>query len=159
MDEELKAMEDNNTWSLVPLPHGKHTIGCWWVYMIKYKYDGSIDRYKAQLVAKGYTQQARIDFLDTFSPIVKLTIVRVLLAITAIKGSSLLRMDVNNAFLNGDLLEEVYMGVPLGYSKKGEGLVCKLHKSIYGLRQASQQWFVKFSLAFIAKGFLQSKSD
>ena len=83
----------------------------------------------------------------------------VLLSIAAIKGWSLLHIDVNNVFLNGDLFEEVYMDVPLGYSKKGKGLVCKLHKSIYGLRQASQQWFFKFSIALIDKRFVQSKND
>ena len=105
MDEEIKAMEDNHTWSIVSLPQGKHSIGCRWVYKIKYKQDRSVERYKARLVAKGYTQQAGIDFLDTFSPVAKLTTVRVLLSIAAIKGWSLLQLDVNNAFLNVDLFE------------------------------------------------------
>ena len=120
-------MEENNTWSFVPLLNGKHIIGYRQVYKIKYKQDGSIDKYKAHLATKGFTQQAGIDFIDTFSLIAKFTIVWVLLAITAIKGWSLLQMDVNNAFLNGDLFEEIYMDVPLGYSKKMEGLVCKLN--------------------------------
>ena len=157
--EELKAMEDNNIWSLTPLPHSKHNIGCRWVYKIKYKQDGSVGWYKAHLVAKGYTQQAGIDFVDTFPPVAKITIVRVLLALAAIKGWFLLQMDVNNTFLNGDLFEEVYMDVPLGYHKKGEGLVCKLHNSIYSLCQTSMQWFLKFSFALLAKGFVYSKSD
>ena len=159
MKEELDAMEANNTWEVTPLPKGKHTIGCRWVYRVKRKQDGSVDRYKARLVAKGYTQQAGIDFQDTFSPVAKLTTVRVLLALAAVKGWRLLQLDVNNAFLNGDLFEEVYMDLPLGYHTKGENLVCKLKKSIYGLRQASRQWFHKFSSAIINAGFTQSKSD
>ena len=152
-------MEDNHTWSVAPLPEGKHSIGCRWVYKVKYKSNGQVDRYKARLVAKGYTQQAGIDFLDTFSPVAKLTTVRILLSIAAVKNWSLLQLDINNAFLNGDLFEEVYMDLPLGYPVQGEKLVCKLHKSIYGLRQASRQWFHKFSHALTSHGFVQSKSD
>ncbi|MED6187442.1 hypothetical protein PIB30_116573 [Stylosanthes scabra] len=159
MDEELQAMEATKTWSLVPLPHGKHTIGCRWVYKVKCKADGSVERYKARLVAKGYTQQAGIDYKDTFSPVAKLTTVRVLLSLAAIKGWFLLQMDVNNAFLNGDLFEEVYMDLPLGYKTKDSGLVCRLNKSIYGLKQASRQWFCKFSSALLCNNFKQSKRD
>lgn len=89
-------------------------------------------------MAKGYTQQAEIDFLDTFSLVVKLTTMRILLSIAAVKNWTLLQLGINNVFLNGDLFEEVYMDLPLRYSVKGEQLICKLNKSIYGLQQASR---------------------
>ena len=100
MAEELQAMESNQTWEVVPLPKG---IRCHQVYKVKRKPDGSVDRYKPRLVAKGYIQQAGIDFQDTFSPVAKLTTVWVLLSLATIKGWSLIQLDVNNAFLNGDL--------------------------------------------------------
>ncbi|KAL5757612.1 hypothetical protein ACOSP7_020223 [Xanthoceras sorbifolium] len=81
MEEELVAMEANHTWSVVPLPLDKHTIGCKWIYKIKYKSDGSVERYRARLVAKGYTQQEGLDFVETFSPVAKLVTVKVLLAL------------------------------------------------------------------------------
>ena len=83
MKAELQAMEANYTWFVVPLPHGKHSIGCKWVYKVKYNFDGSIEHYKARLVAKGYNQQEGIDFIDTFSPVAKLVTVKVMLALAA----------------------------------------------------------------------------
>ena len=165
MQEELDAMEANHTWSVVSLPLGKYSIGCRWIYKVKYKFDGTVDRYKARLVAKGYTQQEGIDFVETFFPVAKLVTVKVLLAIAASQKWHLSQLDVNNAFLNGDLFEEVYMDLPIGYYTQGEPnfnsskLVCRLHKSIYGLKQASWQWYNKFSESLIRHGFHQSKFD
>ncbi|WJZ87684.1 hypothetical protein VitviT2T_007049 [Vitis vinifera] len=117
MKAELDAMELNKTWSVVSLPKGKHSIGCKWIYKVKYKSDGSIERHKAPIVAKGYTQQVGLDFFETFSPVAKLVTVKVLLALATIQKWHLVQLDVNNAFLNGYLFEEVYMDLPLGYGK------------------------------------------
>ena len=165
MQVELNAMDSNNTWSIVPLPPGKHSIGCKWVYKIKHKSDGSIERHKARLVTKCYNQQEGIDCIDIFSFVSKLVIIKVLLALASSHYLHLIQMYVNNTFLNRDLFEVAYMDLPLGYAHKGEystsieKLLCKLHKSIYGLKQVSRQWYSKFSHSLVSFGFTQSKSD
>ena len=105
MDKEIQALEQNHTWELTSLPPGKTPIGCKWVYRIKLKSDGigTVERYKARLVAKGYTQREGLDFIETFSPI----------------ALPLHQLDINNAFLHGDLDEEVYMTLPPGFHSKG----------------------------------------
>ena len=111
MASEIAALEANQTWTITPLPLHKRAIGCKWVYKVKYNADGSLDRYKARLIAKGFTQQAGLDFTDTFSPVAKLNTVKTLLAISAMRGWHLVQLDVNNAFLNGDLHEAVASGI------------------------------------------------
>ena len=132
MSSEIDALVSNNTWTLTCLPSNKKAIGCKWVYRVKYKANGSVERYKARLVAKGFTQQEGLDFTNTFSLVAKLTTVKTLLAISTMKGWHLVQLDVNNAFLNGDLNKEVYMQLPQGFHSKGGNVVCKLNKSLYG---------------------------
>jgi hypothetical protein len=159
MNAEISALQQNNTWFLTSLPPGKRAIGCKWVYKVKLKADGSVERYKARLVAKGYTQSEGLDYHETFSPVAKLTIFRCLLALAAAKNWTLHQLNVNNAFLHGELDEEVYMTPPPGFTAKGESQLCKLVKSLYGLKQASRQWFSKFSTTLLNHGFTQSKAD
>lgn len=159
MAQELKALEANGTWTLEHLPPGKTPIGCKWVYKIKRQADGSIERFKARLVAKGFTQVEGLDFHETFAPVAKLVSVRCLLTVSLFKKWELHQLDVHNAFLHGDLEEEVYMQVPPGYQCNQSGLVCRLQKSLYGLKQASRNWFAKFASALIDYGFVQSGAD
>ncbi|CAL8990313.1 unnamed protein product, partial [Prunus brigantina] len=124
--EEMKALEKNQTWTLETIPRGKKTIGCRWVFTIKHNADGSIERYKARLVAKGYTQTYGIDYEETFAPVAKLNTVRVLLSLATNLDWPLHQFDVKNAFLHGELTEEVYMDIPPGYNTTQTGTVCKL---------------------------------
>ena len=114
MGEEMLALEKNKTWDVVELPRGKQPVGCKWVFTVKYKADGSLERYKARLVAKGYTQTYGVDYQETFAPVAKMNTVRILLSLAAIFGWSLQQFDVKNAFLHGDLSEEIYMSPPPG---------------------------------------------
>ena len=121
----------------MPHPKGKNVVGCKWVYKVKLKADGTVDRYKARLVAKGYKQRYGIDYEDTFSPVVKAATIRLILSIDVSKGWSLCQLDVQNAFLQGVLEEEVYMRQPPGYANKTRSnFVCRLDKAIYGLKWA-----------------------
>jgi len=120
MQQEVQALHANKTWSLVPPPAHKRPIGCKWVFKIKYNPNGTIDRYKARLVAKGFSQVEGIDYRETFAPVAKLTTVRILLSLAAMQNWHLHQLDVNNAFLNEDLDEDVYMQLPPGFRRKGE---------------------------------------
>ncbi|KZV21171.1 hypothetical protein F511_24735 [Dorcoceras hygrometricum] len=159
MAAEITALEANHTWKIVPLPPGKKAVGCRWVYKIKYKSDGSIDRFKARLVAKGYTQTYGIDYQDTFSPVAKIVTVRCLLTIASARNWPLHQMDVANAFLQGDLEEDIYMAIPPGFPNQSPNMACKLLKSLYGLKQASRQWNTKLCQILTQDGYTRSHHD
>jgi hypothetical protein len=129
----------NHVWDLVDLPNGVKPVGCKWVFKTKVNSMGKIERYKARLVAKGFTQREGIDYNETFSPVSSKDSFRIVMALVAHFDLELHQMDVKTAFLNGDLNEEVYMKQPEGFcADKDSPLVCKLNKSIYGLKQASR---------------------
>jgi hypothetical protein len=159
METEFSPLERNKTWHLVPPQKGTNIIDCKWVYKIKTMQDGSLDRYKAHLVAKGFQQRYDIDYEDTFSPVVKAATIRIVLSIAVIKGWFLRQLDVQNAFLHGDL-EEVYMRQPPVFEDKTHpSYVCKLDKALYGLKQAPRAWYVKLSKKLRDLGFKGSKVD
>jgi histone deacetylase 1/2 len=160
MDSEYQALLWNRTWHLVPHPKGKNVIRCKWVYKVKRKADGTIDQYKAHLIAKGFKQRYGIDYEDTFSPMVKAMTIRLILSVAVSKGWSLWQLDVQNAFLHGILEEEVYMQWPPGYAdEKHPNYVCKLDKVLYGLKQAPRAWYARLCKRLEAFGFIASKAD
>ena len=134
MNEEMDSLLQNQTWSLVELPKGKRALTNKWVYKLKEEEDGQ-KRYKARLMVKGFTQKKGIDFDEIFSLVMKMTTLQTLLALVAHEDMELVQMDVKTAFLHGDLHEEIYMEQLEGYEVKGkEKLVCKMKKSLYGLK-------------------------
>lgn len=160
MQEELDALHSQGTWSLVSMPHHKNLVGCRWIFKIKRHADGSIARHKARLVAQGFSQEHGQDYGETFSPVVKPTSVRLVLALAAHYGWKLRQLDVKNAFLHGILHEEVYMAQPPGFADSHHSqLVCRLHKSIYGLKQAPRAWNERFTAFLPSLGFQHTYSD
>ncbi|GAA0158980.1 transmembrane signal receptor [Lithospermum erythrorhizon] len=141
MKKEIEALEDNRTWSVVQLPEGKKALGTQWVYKVKYNSDASVERFKTRLVVFCNHQVEGINYNDTFAPVAKMVMVRTFLAVVAVKNWELHQMDVHNAFLHGDLSEEIYMKLPPGFNKGRPGAVCKLHKSLYELKQTPRCWF------------------
>jgi hypothetical protein len=160
MDEEFSSLMKNKTWHLVPPHQGKNIIDCKWVYKIKRKADGSLDRYKARLVANGFKQRYGIDYEDTFSPVIKSTTIRVVLSVAVSKGWHLRQLDVKNAFLHGNLEENVYMQQSPSYEDKNmPNYVCKLDKALYGLKQARRAWCAKLNTKLCDLGFKYSKAN
>ena len=138
MNKELEALEANDTWSLTTLPPNKKALTSKWVYKIKFMPDGSTERYKTRFVISGFKQVKDKDYKHTFSPVAKLTTVRILIALATAKGWPLHQLDINNAFLHGFIDKEVYMHPPEDYVIAKPGQVCKLERSLYGLKQASR---------------------
>ncbi|XP_073148775.1 retrovirus-related Pol polyprotein from transposon TNT 1-94 isoform X1 [Henckelia pumila] len=160
MQEELEALDRNKTWNLVTLPRGRKAIGNRWVYKIKRDGNNQVERYRARLVVKGYAQKEGIDFNEIFSPVVRLSTVRVVLALCAVFNLHLEQLDVKTAFLHDDLEEEIYMLQPEGFAEKGkENLVCRLNKSLYGLKQAPRCWYKRFDFYIMSLGYNRLSAD
>lgn len=154
INDEMDSILGNQTWELAELPKGVKSIGSKWVFKKKLNPDGSISTYKARLVAKGYRQREGVDYFDTYAPVARISSIRTLIAISAIKGLHIHQMDVKTAFLNGYLNDEVYMEQPEGFVILGqENKVCRLVKSLYGLKQAPKQWHERFDTTITSFGF------
>lgn len=157
MEEELEAMRKNNTWSLVDLPPDRSAINCKWVFSLKRNEHGHVTRYRARLVAKGCSQRKGLDFNETYSPVSKLSTLRILLSIANQYRFHIHQMDFKTAFLNGDLSETIYMKQPPAFEENQK--VCKLNKTIYGLKQSSQEWYHSLTNVLLQEGFVAGESD
>jgi hypothetical protein len=160
MKDEMKALERNSTWDLVELPRDRKNVGCKWVYKLKKGVDDKVERYKARLVAKGYSQKEGIDFHEIFSPVVKIVSIRSMLALVALLDLELEQLDVKTAFLHGDLDEDIYMEQPEGFvQNRNKKFVCRLKKSLYGLRKSPRQWYKKFDSFMMSHNYTRSEYD
>ena len=160
IQSEYHSLIKNEAWDLVDLPEGKHVIGSKWVFKVKYSANGEIDRYKARLVAQGFRQKKGQDYDETFSPVVRPESVRALVAYAIQKGMLIHQLDIATAFLNGDLEEDVFMTQPEGFTQNGqEKLVCKLNKSLYGLKQSPRCWNTALDKTLNSHGFTQTPAD
>ena len=162
MQTEYHSLMDNNTWTLVNEPEDQQVLPGKWVYKVKYGADGQVDKLKARYVAKGYAQVEGLDFFDTYAPTCKPETFRILLATAAQKDLQLGQMDVKSAYLYSNIEEEIYLEQPQGFVKKensGQKLVCKLNKSIYGLKQAAKNWYEALTSLLLKEGFKRSRND
>ena len=160
MEKEMESLHVNEVWDLVELPKDKKTVGSKWVFKTKRSANGTVERHKARLVAQGYSQRYGQDYDETFSPVVRFESLRTVIALAVQNSLKLCQMDVTTAFLNGELKEEVYMKQPEGYAIKGkENLVCKLKKSIYGLKQSPRCWNSALDCHLKKMGFKQAAGD
>ncbi|XP_071928092.1 uncharacterized protein [Coffea arabica] len=160
INDEMDSLLSNHTWILVDLPPGSKPISCKWVFRKKYATNGSIQTFKAKLVAIGFRQKEGIDYFNTYALVARITSIRVLLALVSMFDLCVHQMDVKTAFLNGDLNEEVYMDQPEGFVLLGnEKKVSKLIRSLYGLKQAPKQWHQKFESAILSNGFKYNNAD
>lgn len=158
IEDEMDSLKRNNTWTLTRLPEGRTAITCKWVFRVKHGSGEAGDRYKARLVARGFSQKRGFDYSETYSPVAKLDTLRAVLVLANKERMHLHQMDVKTAFLNGELNEEIYMAQPDGF-EQGKGLVCRLNRSLYGLKQASRAWNERFHTFIVKMGFVRSEND
>ncbi|WMV55478.1 hypothetical protein MTR67_048863 [Solanum verrucosum] len=160
VNSEIKSILSNHTWELTDLPSGNKLLGSKWIFKRAMKADGTIDKYMARLVVKGYRKKKGLDYFDTYSPIIRITSIRMLIALTAVHDPKIHQMDVKTTLLKGELEEEIYMEQPEGFVVLGkEEKVCRLVKSLYGLKQAPKQWHVKFDQTMLTNGFKINECD
>lgn len=153
-------IEKNKTWKLVDKPENKQVIGVKWVYRLKLNPNGSINKYKARLVVKGYSQQPGVDFTETFAPVARMDTIRILIGLAAQLKWKICHLDVKSAFLNGYLEEEIYVAQPEGFIVQGsEDKVYKLEKALYGLKQAPRAWYSRIDSYLCSKNFRRSEND
>lgn len=158
--DEFNSVIQNGTYSLVPPTLNQNTVSCRWIFTIKYNPDGSVRRYKVRLVARGYTQVPGVDYTETFSPVIKSTTIRLVLDIAVSRSWPIKQLDVNNAFLQGTLTEEVYTTQPPCFVNADHPHhVCRLHKALYGLKQAPRAWYRELSNHLLKSGFTNSLAD
>ena len=142
MQEEYSSIMKNDVWEVVPRPEGKSVVTSRWLYKVKHAADGSIEKFKARFVARGFSQVEGVDYEDTFTPVARYTSIRSIISIVAEMGWKIHQMDVKTAFLNGFIQEEVYIEQPQGFEVHGkESHVCRLKKTLYGLKQAPRAWY------------------
>ena len=154
MEEEMRRIDELGTWELVLMPSESNVVGCKWVYKVKRDQKGDVSRYKARLVAQGFTQVPGVDYVDTFAPVAKFSTLRVLLALAASCDWEIHQMDVKNAYLNGKLTETIYMKQPPEFvDPEKPKHVCRLARGLYGLRQSGRVWYQTLAKAFKALGF------
>ena len=160
VNDDADSMIKNDTWYESELPKGKRAVSCKWIFTIKYLPNGKIDRRKTRLVARGFTQTYGEDYIDTFAPVAKLHTIRIVLSVATNLGWELWQMDVKNAFLQGELEDEVYMLPPPGLEGMVKpGNVHRLKKAIYGLKQSPRAWYNKLSTTLNGRGFRKSELD
>jgi hypothetical protein len=156
MEEEHRALLQNNTWDLVPCPPRANVVDGKWIFKHKFQSDGSLERYKARWVLRGFTQRPGIDFDETFSPVVKPATVRTVLSLALSRSWPIHQLDVKNAFLHGTLAETVYCKQPSGFEDSAHpDFVCLLKKSLYGLKQAPRAWYSRMALTCYLLGLLK----
>ena len=158
MKSEIDSLYENETWTLEQLPAGRNAIPCKWVYKVKHNADGSVNRFKARLVIKGYSQRKGVDYDQTFSPVARISSIRALISVAATEKMLLKQFDVSTAFLYGELKEEIFMQQPEGFND-GSGRVCQLRRSLYGLNQALRCWNKRFGDFLRKRNFQQSEAD
>jgi hypothetical protein len=160
MQDEMDALHANHTWTLVPKTSDMNLVSSKWIFKVKTQSDGTINKYKARLVARGFTQLPGLDYDETFSPVVKPGTIQLILSIGLSHGWLIRELDASNAFFHGDLHERVYLAQPPGFEDPAHPYhVCLFHKALYGLKQAPRAWYLKFSNYIQQMGFTRCPYD